>query len=335
MINRLTSGFALSARPEARPGPDGFAHQKFRLARNDIILEFTDALVAKPLVKLLRSKIEAGDAQEDIRAFPKNPFLGKLHQLRANAATAPSRRDNQGLDVANECSLHVQRHMTREGFAYARNIDFAGAVAEEIERMFEIPLQGDPWFRLRHQFGAGAGLFRVPERLDDRARRIGVDLIRCFHDDRLNNFSTKKQSIHKGPLPFGSGNMKMHVQPKETISETRPGRAAQIEKREENGRGWADDLREFTTNRKFLCCCPERFRGSPSLRQHTLISSPTKVDGNHKIPQLESGNWGILHFWFECVERIPFAIPIDCRDGMAMTLGMEPLRTILIYFLGH
>src|SRR5436190_12166651 len=164
-ISRLTTTLrSWSFGPSERT--DSLAHQKLRRAVDDVVLQFSDELVAEPLVQRARTWIERRDAQKDVRRLAENALLGELHQARAHAASARFRIDADAADVADERASHHQDDESEQPVAVRNDVDLLLRVLDDDQALIERASEGDPRVRRAHHLRASLRFRRGRERTD-------------------------------------------------------------------------------------------------------------------------------------------------------------------------
>ncbi len=149
------------------------------------IRQFTDVPVAEPFVKFLRAVIKRRNAEKNIWALAKNPFLGEAHDLRPQSASAPVRMYGKDLNVAIEQAGEVQDENSDALLVNRRNVNFAGRIGQPLKCLFRCKTKRKPRVRRSHESGAEAGFCYVLQRPDD-------EIIHCFRKVKImkggNNF---------------------------------------------------------------------------------------------------------------------------------------------------
>lgn len=131
----LASGAFASSRFETNLRADCFAHEDFGSAGNNVVPQFPNALIAQPPIEPLRTRIESGNAEKNIRTVAKDPVFRELQQLCSNLAISPLRHDRQPPDVARERPLHVHHHDTRKEIPLQRDVNFQQWIGEQFKHV--------------------------------------------------------------------------------------------------------------------------------------------------------------------------------------------------------
>lgn len=124
------------------------------MAVDDEIFQFTHFSVPQLSIQFPCLFVERRDADENVRSLLEYSFFGKSHHDRANSGAPMPWLNVDGLDIAFECSDHLQDHEGNDLLIFNSDVYLFQGILQGLQGIRECPSQRDPRFRFGHHEGA-------------------------------------------------------------------------------------------------------------------------------------------------------------------------------------